>query len=175
MKTSRKNPFAQATAYNGPAQPPMQQYNDEIAEDPTFQEISNNKGGFNTQGGGFKNRATNPFANQQTYAQEEDYSDFNPPNQRDDFNKPQQFSNVGWSTGERRTQPFGQFNAGSPNDFQADHSNQKFNEMGGAHHMVDDMHEPPLLEGKISVWVWAFVQGCTITRVLTLTLYRSRH
>ena len=169
MKVSRKNPFGQATVYKGPTQAPSEEFGDEISEDLTFQEISTNKGGFNTQADSSKNRATNPFANQQIYAQEEDYSDFNPPNQRDDSSKQQQFSNVGWSTGERRTQPFGQFNAGSPNDFQADYSNQKFNEMGGVQqHMIDDLHEPPLLEGKFYK-AFVFLQDHANTRVLTLS------
>lgn len=147
MKQSRSNPFAQATAFNGSTQAPRNDYNDEISEDPTFQEISQPKPTFNSQNTGFGNRKRNPFENQQNFSAPEDYSDFNPPNFQSHTAPANQFGNSGWNTGGARAQPFPSAPTSSPNDFQG----HNYNAMGNnkaEQNMGGYIDEPPLLEGK---------------------------
>lgn len=154
MKQTRKNPFAQATTFTGPPQPPPSNYGEEIAEDPTFQEISHKKGPFAGQGSAFPARAQNPFGSTPNYHQEEDYSDFNPPNKQANFNTQQPFGNSGWSTGERRAQPFTQPTNSSPNEFQDGYSKPGFSVIGGEgneYNYSGYVNEPPILEGKFLI------------------------
>lgn len=80
---TRKNPFAQATDYNGP---PVQSQNNmsaEMGEDPMFKMVS---------------KQPNPFDNNMN-SNFNSYEDFQADNVNNDFNSYDGFSNSGWNTG----------------------------------------------------------------------------
>jgi hypothetical protein len=158
MKATRKNPFAQATPYSMPSQSADSHFSQDIAEDPGFQQFSSNNQGFKPANNPPRPNQQNPFGNQPNGGGQEDFSDFNAPNQNfgsNQLNNQPQFANSGWKTGENKGDIF---NQGSMNDTQQNVPSSGY-AMGtgpGDQNMMDSQSEPPLLEGKLIFQLFHF-------------------
>lgn len=146
-RISRKNPFGQATAYNGPQRQENSHFNSEISEDPSFQDVSNSHSGWNQPKAATQNRSSNPYGTtREVFASPDDYSDFNPPNIKSIHSSQPAFSNSGWATGPQTPAAFGQYNQEQPMEYKK--SPYPGSGAYGESQMYGQQEEPPLLEGK---------------------------
>jgi hypothetical protein len=152
-RTSRKNPFGDATAYSGPQQQDDNNFHSDVAEDPSFQDVSNSHSGWNQPAPVNRVRTNNPYGSTQSgFTPQEDYSDLNAPNVKPSYNSQPAFNNSGWTTGAQTPQApqdFNRYNQEQPNGFQK--PSYPNSDAYGDSQMFNQSEEPPLLEGQFTI------------------------
>lgn len=145
-RISRKNPFGQATAYNGPQREEERHFGSEISEDPSFQDVSSSHSGWNQSTPANQNRSNNPYGTtREVFASPDDYSDFNPPNIKSNHSSQPVFNNSGWATGPQTPPAFNHYSQEQPMEYQK--SPYPSSGAYGENQMFSQLEEPPLLEG----------------------------
>ena len=146
-RQTRKNPFGEPTDYNPQQTNYDDGYNNEIHEDPSFEEVSRTMNHQWAQPSpAFKTRNENPFGAHQTFENPEVSSNFNAPHMNAGTFNQAPTGHQNWNEGAEKAQNMNQFNQGQPGfDPKGAYGAQSSPDV----QMTDYLNEPPLLEGKL--------------------------
>ena len=157
MKQTRKNPFAPATAYNGPTKSFETHADSEVNEDPSFSDFSTGSNHFNQPPAFEPNKAKNPFSTPQKGFDTRGGSNYSQASEPNEFNSFDGFSNSGWTHGGnvQANPTIRVFEEPKTNFEKQNYTNSNFEGNLGTGYaesqITDDLNEPPLLEGKLQL------------------------